>query len=445
MKSQNEVIIGEVTPSLLTDDHTAEGFLVTLSSGRIIHFFRLEEGIFSNHIGNGGKIVKRYSDDNGATWSENILVYDDEYDDRNVHGGRLESDRIVLFFRRFDANFATHVDMNFIYSDDGGETWSTREVINTEGISCGTHTLNYVPGKGYMNIFMQRFYIELRFSEDGSNWDSIAHIWDYRENQEFPIGEVSLAYVGDGKIIGLIRDISEEPKNFMQFVSEDYGETWTDPRLTNIADTFYCVSPLNFFDPEKNELFSIATDRRGAYYFELSNFDSKVWIYKNKPDEIFNQPLNYNLVGKIDRPVINSYRFYGYPTATKMANGKYLVIFTESFRRPNFNENADFYQFIIEWDETTTVEQKEISNSKSWPVPFSDLLNLEFNLPGIKSGQDINLIITDIYGKTVYSNKYKNSDFNSITISTEAFEPGIYFYSITAPGVNLNEKIICIR
>ena len=352
-QNSSHVVITEITPSLVSSDHTSEGFMVTLTSGRIIHFFRFDAGIDGNHTGNTGKVVKRYTDDGGFTWSPNSVVFEDYLDDRNVNGGLVGNDRIILIFRRFQANSSTHIDLNLIFSDDGGETWSPREIINSIGVCSDTHTLINVPGKGYLNVFSNNFYIEIRFSSDGVTWNDISYTWDYRATEQYRINESSFAYTKEGKIIGLMRNETYAiGGNYFQVVSGDTGSTWSNPISTNIADGYFCPSPCIFYDEKHDDLWAIATDRRGGNSSNINNLHSELWIYSNKVEDIFSTPQNWSLKEKMNRPNPNLLRLYGYATYAKKLDGNYLIVFTESNKKSNNNENADFYQFEIKYIET---------------------------------------------------------------------------------------------
>lgn len=349
----SHVIISEVTPSLVGVDHTSEGFMVTLSSGRIIHFFRLDLGFNGHHIGNTGKIVKRYTDDGGLSWSDTQVVYEDSFDDRNINGGLVGNDRIVLTFRRYDAVALQHIDFNLIFSDDGGETWSPKQIINTVGVCSDTHTLINVPGKGYLNVFSNNNYIEIKFSNDGVDWSNTGYIWDYRASQQYKINESSFAYTKDGKIIGLMRNETYDVGgNYYQVASGDTGTTWTNPISTNMANGYFCPSPCIFYDEKHDDLWAIATDRRGGNGLSSDNINSQIWIYSNKVDDIFSNPTNWSLKKKMNRPQPSTYRLYGYATYTKKSDGNYLVVFSEASRKANSKEDADFYQFEIKYIET---------------------------------------------------------------------------------------------
>ena len=52
---QQKYIITPVVASLISADNVSAGFMVSLKSGRIIHFFRLDPGATGNHTGNNGR------------------------------------------------------------------------------------------------------------------------------------------------------------------------------------------------------------------------------------------------------------------------------------------------------------------------------------------------------------------------------------------------------
>lgn len=378
-----KTVITDIAPSLISSDHTSEGFMVTLNNGRIIHFFRFDPGLEAHHIGNKGKIAKRYSDDGGATWSGLIDVYSDSFDDRNINGGIVGNERIVMTFRRYDADSLKHIDFNLIYSDDGGETWSERKILNTYGVCGDTHTLISVPGKGYMNVFSNVNYIEIRYSHDGIDWSNLAYAWDYSISLEYKINESCFAYAKDGKMVGLMRNETYTlGGNYYQVVSSDSGTTWTNPISTNIADSFFCPSPKIFYDERHEDLWSIATDRRGGNGLNSANVNSEIWIYSNKIEDVFASPKNWTLIDKMKRPLPSIYRLYGYATYTKKKNGNYLIVFSEGSRKVNNKEDSDFYQFEIKYIDTSSPVLSDVSICINDSTP--DLIALGYNVKWYK-------------------------------------------------------------
>jgi hypothetical protein len=442
--------ITEITPSLVSDDHTAEGMLVTLSSGRIIHIFRLDPGLEGNHVGNNARIVKRVSDDDGETWSSLTTIVDSEWDDRNVHGGIVGDDRIVMFFRKYDANNQLTKSISTIYSDDGGDTWSQEKPVVTGGITSGTHKIVEVPGKGFLGMFCQRWYVEVKFSPDGLEWDSTIYKFDYLQNKLHNLSETCFSYVGNGKIIGLSRDCSEGfGSNYYHLQSTNYGETWEEPVKSNIVDSFFCPSPFIFYDERHDHLWSIATDRRNYSGFQFLNTNSEVYVYLNKPDDIISNPTNYSLYHRCPRPFPNFYRFYGYAVATKKSNGDYLVIITESYRKTNMYEQADFYQFSINYEEVITyeeIEQQQEILSLGYPNPATDFTKIYYHAKLGELDNDLLFYLYKSDGNLIYSEKlYAVEGENEFILNVNQFENGAYYYTINNQNAQIRRRLIVIK
>lgn len=338
----------DIKPSMITEDHTAEGFMVTLPDGSIRHFFRLDPGFAGHHVGQDARIVQRTSYDQGVNWTQPVKIYEDEWDNRNVHGGLTREGRIVLFFRNFRPANKKTIATNFMYSDDYGITWSPVQQLSNElADNPGTHKMIHIPGIGYMQSFYQPFVVQLRFSNDGSNWDSTGQVWDYRKDQSKKITEACFAYAGNGRLVGLFRD--ENRLNFFQVSSADYGKTWTEPIRTNIGGgKFFTPSPQIFYDDYTNKLVVLTNDRRGLNGDVNTMIDAQFYIYLNDPDSAIGNPMSYQRVYEVERPNRNVHHFYGYPTQTKLSKGRYLVVFTEAYLKENRREQADFYQFFFE-------------------------------------------------------------------------------------------------
>ena len=346
-----EIKISAVSPSMLTIDHTSEGFLITLNNGDIIHFYRLDEGTFGGHVGNGGKVVSRKSSDNGMTWGSDKLVYSDEFDNRNVRGGITDDGTIIVFFRRYNAEAGQPVDLNYIMSQDDGNTWTPRQSIDFNlGHIIEVWIDNFIrlESNKYLLPVHGVEYCELRYFSinDGSfNLTDQFWNWDYASNHDFGIDEPSFTLLENGKIIGLFRDETIR-LNYYQVTSSDLGQTWTEPKRTNICEPFFSPSPLIQYDADNERLIVVGTDRRkqngGGHLAE----DSKVWIYSNEVSAVFNTPDNYTLIDTLNRPDPSGYVFYGYPAMTLTKDNQYLVVFTESYLDAE-NEDADLYQFYI--------------------------------------------------------------------------------------------------
>lgn len=371
---QDSVSITEPVLSYKNSFHNTDGFLVTLSDGTIIQFFRQDSVDITQHVGNYGKIVQRRSFDHGQSWTNPILVYSDSFDDRNIHGGLLENDVIFLTFRRYNALTGQHVNYNMMYSYDSGSSWSYPTVFNTIGACSGTSSLCKVPGLGYLFPIYKQDYVELRLSPDGYDWQNVVKVWNYVPNHQFRISESSVTYCGQGRIIVLFRnDRKMMGETVLMAYSLDFGNTWSELLYTNIADGFHCPSPWSFYDELRDEYWVIVNDRRGEMIDSVCNHeDESFWIYRNRPEEVIENAESFHLFNKMQRPEPSFYRLYGYPISTWTADGNVLVMFTENEYRssPNKGEWPYFYQFYINFDVSTDVLQSQIDKLVSvFPNP----------------------------------------------------------------------------
>jgi hypothetical protein len=445
------IVITPIVPSLVSNDHTSAGFMVTLSTGRIIHFFRLDPGYGGAHIGNTGKIVKRYTDDGGQTWSTTTTVYSDNYDDRNINGGILSSGRIVITFRRilvYSNTTYLHIDYNLIYSDDGGVTWSPRQVMNSTGTTSDTHQIVYVPTQGYLNQINSFNYVELRFSNDGVNWGNPSFIWDYRTSLQYLINEASFVYTKNGKIVGLMKNENMiMGANYFQVTSNDYGNSWTLPIHTNIANGLYCPSPTIFYDQSHDDVWAIATDRRSVIGGNACL--EKIWVYVSKVDSIISNPSKWNLVDTFFRPQPNNYRLYGYTCVTQKLDGNYLVVFTESDQ--GSHELADFYQFEIKYDSTLQKYNKTYffvrQLSQNYPNPASSETSIDFYISNLQENIPVKINFYNELGSLIfsYTNPRPISGYNSFIVNTSTLKNGIYFYCFEDARLNEKKKMVVLK
>lgn len=353
-EESNDFEVGEVIESLISIDHTSEGILVPGKNNEVIHIFRLDPGDTGGHIGNKSYIAMRSSEDNGMTWSKNSIVYSDEFDDRNIHGGMIDDERIVIFFRRYNAESKDVVDINYILSDDFGASWSERRLVPTTCKNVGTGDIIYISEK---DIYLQPFYSpteyysEIMYSSDGEKWELYSTI-DYRGQSEIRLDEIAIAYLGNGQLVALARDyLGFEFNTYYQLTSSDFGLTWSIPQKCNIAYPHFTPSPTLVVNNKLGQVFAFVNDRKGNYTGDHS--EEKLYIFSVSFDEVMNGVNNW--VEEFDkvRPINNpGHVFYGYFTVIELSNGDYLAIFTDSTKRDNGGENAHFYQFTVEFDKT---------------------------------------------------------------------------------------------
>lgn len=349
-----KLALSDVSSVRVEDDHDAEGALYLMSTGNILHIYRQDPGTSGDHVGNGGKIVKREFNVTTETWGTISDVFSDEYDDRNIHGGVTSTGRFVLFFRRYNATTSSTVDINFMYSDDDGATWSSRTSVALGHSGASPYgDMIEIPGEGYMMGFQDNYYVEVLFSTDGSSWGSGVVVGDYQVAESYRITETSFAHLGNNKIIALSRD--NNGGMLYQMVSEDDGQTWGTPVRTNIACETFTVSPIVLY--VDNQILVLAPDR-GSAYGDKTLPNEGISFYVGDPNVVLNSPDAYEYRDIVLRPQSSSDRvFYGYPTISLVARDKYLVVFSDGEYRTG-GENISLYQFYLTIKTTPTIGVK---------------------------------------------------------------------------------------
>ncbi len=347
----------EVKPALFGDDHMSEGVLLPLSDGRIMLAFRRDPGREGHHVGTSGHIAQSIYDPAADTWSEIETIYSSNgrFDDRNIHGGVTRDGRLVLFMRRMRGNKQTEKRYT-LYSDDDGQTWSDLqepeawsdpEASGIPGI-WSTGQMFYNPDiEQYMMVGCRRY---VTFSPDGVAWEKVVKMTD---SEKYKLTEVAGAWCGENRVVALIRDNEHKRgRTLLQLVSRDNGETWTDPKPSNIPpDNHWGCAPQVIYDAKRDLLIALNSTR-----YTQPNKKQALYIYTARPDEIMDNPGGWTRQLEIPRPwaddAIRDKRplnnsFYGYPTITPINDDEYLVVITERARMHG-TEQADLYYFRLQ-------------------------------------------------------------------------------------------------
>ena len=175
-------------------------------NGRI-HFLYLED-----YSVNGGRAMRRYSDDDGETWSEpidvthftkpeirNALAFGPGHGIITYDGTLLVPVWIVL--KEFNAPINSHSPsiISTFFSKDNGETWSFGEFLSsTNEIQSPNETVATLTSdkKVYLNVRNQNSYRVKAYSKNGySDWTDYAPDYNLVDPQCFG----SVAFYNDGE------------------------------------------------------------------------------------------------------------------------------------------------------------------------------------------------------------------------------------------------------
>lgn len=151
------------------------------ANGRI-HFLYCED-----YSVDGGRLLRRYSDDDGLTWSEPIDITrfaSPEFHNAFAFGpghGIVTRDGTLLVPvwmvpKYHEAPLRSHTPsvLSTFYSKDGGETWALGEILdNSSRVICPNESVAALTSDGgvYMNIRFQGFCRARAYSRDGyTSW-----------------------------------------------------------------------------------------------------------------------------------------------------------------------------------------------------------------------------------------------------------------------------------
>jgi predicted neuraminidase len=231
--ARNRSAIAAVT----SDRHVAFPGICKAASGALLVCYR--EG-YSHASGNpdDGRVMLVRSLDGGATWSEPELAYDDPaMDDRNAAIACMSDGTIALIWDKY-----LHGVHHFAWlstSNDEGRTWREPvRVSETENVHTRSRPLDLSNGTWL-----------IPFAESGHGPTTATHFSVYdprtgeaRQIRATPVGrrecadEVAVTRAVDGRLVALIR--SQTDPAFWQIESGNDGETWSEPRLTDIPSQF---------------------------------------------------------------------------------------------------------------------------------------------------------------------------------------------------------------
>jgi len=344
-------LIQHSSVTIMIDDEVdqQEGFFVYgNNTDEILFFYRDSDQ--QGHTNNHGKVVMQRSFDNGSTWGNYTIIYqDDSQDNRNVWGGKTDDGKIVVMWRDFGTK-----TFWYKYSTDNGYTWSSRyQVETTSSFITPFNRMISIPDNPNASRHYAMFFtkggtpvsyswsVVAFWSADGLNW-SENNMTTISNDPNIAEDEPGVEYLGDGKLICLIRP-EKDKDNYYQVVSTDYGNTWSNPTLTNICPSSFTPCPF-VIKLNNTHILVIATARQSSN----SSEGGRIWGYLGKIDDVMNDSTAY-----YDKTEFYEYTagsddmFYGYPQAIKVNETTYLVAFTDKNGTTNNNEQAEIRKFYI--------------------------------------------------------------------------------------------------
>lgn len=183
----------------------------------------------------GGKICMTRSSDEGRNWSEPVVIYDDEYDNRDPHIGQLSNGTLIcsFFSLRRNEEFTRGYECigpQIIRSDDGGKAWEAKgELILTD-------TKNWVCSAPVRELPTGICILPIYHQDSEGAWGGIVRSSDQGEtwSREIPLGqesglflpaETDVIQLKDGSLYAALR--GDQGKHMHFTTSPDLGLSWS--------------------------------------------------------------------------------------------------------------------------------------------------------------------------------------------------------------------------
>lgn len=193
----------------------------------------------------GGRICMVRSQDEGQSWSEPEVLYDDEADNRDPHIAQLQDGTVICSFFSLRAEpsaeygFAA-LGVQVVRSFDGGHTWEKNApLLETEnGIwVCSCPVRQLAVGTCLLPIYQHigeaAWGGVLRSEDGGKTWGKEITIG--KEAQILMPAETDIIELKDGRLYAALRADQEVGIEMQYSVSVDRGLTWS------------AVQPIGFF------------------------------------------------------------------------------------------------------------------------------------------------------------------------------------------------------
>lgn len=182
----------------------------------------------------GGRICMVKSSDEGRTWTEASLVYDDKYDNRDPHISQLDDGTVICTFfsliRATNSLGLQDLGVSMVSSHDNGKTWDAQARMVFPEWNCSAPIRQLPNGTCILGLYRMD-------SDGGVSIGGTSRSLDRGKTWETPVpirakgvsldAETDIIRLTDGRLYAALRSRINE----MFFsISTDEGKSWTEAK-----------------------------------------------------------------------------------------------------------------------------------------------------------------------------------------------------------------------
>lgn len=236
----------------------------------------------------GGKICMARSSDEGQTWSEPEILYDDELDNRDPHLAQLSDGTLICSFfslwRKDDEeNGYASSNAQIIRSEDDGHTWGPQpEFIETDGENwvCSAPVRQLADGTCLLPMYHHyrggAWGGVVRSDDLGATWSRETSIAE--GSGLFLPAETDIIQLKDGTLYAALRADQEVGVHMHYATSADLGLMWSEaqdigffghaPHFTRLSNGLILLSTRGFRQ---------SGDVAGYTALQISDDEAQTW------------------------------------------------------------------------------------------------------------------------------------------------------------------------
>lgn len=217
-----------------------------LQNGDIVAVFYAGYGHVSlptPEVPNGGRICLVRSSDEGRTWTEPAVIFDDEHDNRDPHVSQLADGTLVCTFFTLIKKTPEErsagggenwrgAGVQIITSRDNGKTWDAKPLAPFPDWYCSAPVRQLPDGTCVLGLYREDPETKLsvggtaRSSDGGRTWEKPVPI---RAPGVSLDAETDVIRLNDGSLYAALRS---RPNDLYFAVSTDDGRSWSEARKT---------------------------------------------------------------------------------------------------------------------------------------------------------------------------------------------------------------------